>query len=245
MPPAKPTKHNDQHVILIPLSKLMAWDRNPRAHPEENISGIMGSIRRFGLVRKPVLATWPRQKEKQGVIIAGNGVLTALTRLHEADAGHPPPGVDMEGGEWMIAVTPTRFVSKLEAEAYGMADNWHNESSHDDQARVALVLLDLEVANFDMSVLGKPDEEIAALLELAHAGQGSAIPEPEAGEGSGSDGNGEKVTSEGIAKYTLIFDSESQLDRWYRFLTWLKKRYPDAESIGERVHAFIQESEHD
>lgn len=44
-------------------------------------------------------------------------------------------------------------------------------------------------------------------------------------------------------KYELIFDNEEQQERWYDFIGGLKSRYPDCESIAERVIQFIQDNE--
>lgn len=44
-------------------------------------------------------------------------------------------------------------------------------------------------------------------------------------------------------KYELIFDTEEQQQRWYDFIVSLKSRYPDYETIAERVIEFIEEHE--
>jgi ParB-like chromosome segregation protein Spo0J len=145
---------------VIPIQSLIAWDRNPRLHPDDNVAKIAASIRRFGLVRLPVIATWPDQTE--GVIIAGNGVLAALRLLHQGQPHNPPAGVTPD---WGIPVRPAWFPSKLEAEAYGLADNWIAENSQDDPAAVGVLLGELEIANVDVETLGKDLSELKAIMD--------------------------------------------------------------------------------
>lgn len=42
-----------------------------------------------------------------------------------------------------------------------------------------------------------------------------------------------------VISYTIVFDDEQQQEQWYRFLKWLKRELPDAETFGERISAWL------
>lgn len=188
------------HVSMIPVTDLHRWERNPRLHPDSNIAQLCGSLRQFGLARLPVLATWPGQTE--GRIIAGNGITTALQRMYEADAAHPPQGVD-GGTPWMIPVRPRHFDSQMAAEAYGLVDNWSTEASVDDDALVMPILMELQDNGFDMGALFIGQEEIALLLGQTEPPNNAASSNGDANEDE-DDGDGDepKALDAVDSKYT-------------------------------------------
>ena len=57
-------------------------------------------------------------------------------------------------------------------------------------------------------------------------------------EPEGYGGDGEK--SYRVA-YEIIFNDEAEQDKWYEFLTYLRDKYPDAETISERIVSEICE----
>lgn len=44
-----------------------------------------------------------------------------------------------------------------------------------------------------------------------------------------------------VMKTEIIFDNEEQKERWFAFLRYLKQKYPDAETIAERIDWHLQE----
>lgn len=80
-----------------------------------------------------------------------------------------------------------------------------------------------------------------------------AVPFPDAhdspGGAAGGTGDGEGVDGEGAGagglnyaiKYELVFNTEAEQDRWGEFLAYLKKTYPDLETISERVIRYLDE----
>jgi len=140
-------------VKIIHVEALQSWERNPRLHPDDNVARIAASIRRFGLVRLPVLATWPGQDA--GVVIAGNGVSAALRLLRTGQPDNPPAGITPD---WGVPVRPMWFPSQQEAEAYGLADNWIAQDSHDDPALVEVILTEFEAMGVDTDTICVPPE---------------------------------------------------------------------------------------
>jgi len=99
----------------VPAADLVPWDRNPKAHPVENVAGIARSIKRFGFAA-PIVA-WRSRKQ----IVAGHGRLLAAQLLYREDPGQllatdqPAPG--------MVPVRFLEFANDGEAAALAIADN--------------------------------------------------------------------------------------------------------------------------
>ena len=58
----------------------------------------------------------------------------------------------------------------------------------------------------------------------------------------------EATVREVVVQYNIIFDSEDHQQRWYNFLRWLRRTYPDASTVSERLalhceHLGISEQE--
>lgn len=47
-----------------------------------------------------------------------------------------------------------------------------------------------------------------------------------------------------VIQYNLIFDTEGQQEKWYDFIKWLRDRYPDAETLGERIEQYVSEGDY-
>jgi phage terminase large subunit GpA-like protein len=45
-----------------------------------------------------------------------------------------------------------------------------------------------------------------------------------------------------IVQYNIIFDDQAQQDVWFDFIKALKTQYAEAETIGERLVAFIKDT---
>jgi len=42
-----------------------------------------------------------------------------------------------------------------------------------------------------------------------------------------------------VSNYTIVFDTEDELRDFYRFIRLLKKEYPEARTIGTRIHRHL------
>jgi ParB-like chromosome segregation protein Spo0J len=123
----------------LPADSIVTNPRNPRIHDEEQLEGLVESLRHFGQAR-PVLV-----RAENRMLIAGHGVFEAATRagLTEIDAVL-----------WNV--------SQKQADEYLIADNRHHDKSTDDAARIAALLRDLEPENY--LALGFDDDELAKFL---------------------------------------------------------------------------------
>lgn len=154
-----------EHVQLVRLADMAAWERNPHKHPESQLSTLASLVRRFGFTSLPVLATYPGCET--GFVSSGNGRLAVLRLLKSQYPQNPPPGIGVAAdGEWLIPCRPMAFPSKAEAEAQGLSDNWvaSMPGVEDDSEILADILRDLDAEGVDFSGLGKDADDLAKLL---------------------------------------------------------------------------------
>jgi hypothetical protein len=120
-------------------------------------------------------------------------------------------------------------VDDVEAKRIVLADNRTSDGSTYDYMllnEMLLTLPDLEGTGYDKTAL---DQLINAVNPY--------IPELERGD-TGSRGLGTP-----IVHYDIVFDSEEQQAVFYGLIRYLKAKYPDAHSVGERLTLFINELE--
>jgi len=137
------------------IDALVPYARNARVHTEAQVSQIAASIEEFGFAA-PVLA------DERG-IVAGHGRVLAARRLFDNDRpvrlpnGTPVP-------DRCIPVIDCRGWSEAQRRAYILADNKLALNAGWDASALQLELADLSTEEFDMSVLGFSEVELAAIL---------------------------------------------------------------------------------
>ena len=130
-----------------PLERLIPYAKNPRLHSEADLDKIAAAILRWGWTM-PVLA------DEQGVLLAGHARAGAAARL----------------GLKSIPVIVASGWSEEEKRAYRLADNQLAARASWDPERLHTELRELELANFDLGLIGfEPDQ-----LETILAGLGSS-----------------------------------------------------------------------
>ena len=120
-------------------------------------------------------------------------------------------------------------VDDVEAKRIVLADNRTSDGSTYDYMllnEMLLTLPDLQGTGYDKTAL---DQLINAVNPY--------IPELERGD-TGSRGLGTP-----IVHYDIVFDSEEQQAVFYGLIRYLKAKYPEAQSVGERLTKFINELE--
>ena len=135
-----------QQIEYLETEKLIPYARNSRTHSDEQVQQIMGSIKEFGFTN-PVLV------DGDGVIIAGHGRTMAAQRL----------------GMKEVPCLRLAHLTEAQKRAYVIADNKLalNAGWNDDM--LALELRNLRDEDFDLSLTGFDDAELAALLADAVA----------------------------------------------------------------------------
>lgn len=120
---------------------------NARAHNERNLTAIMESLKRFGQM-KPLVVT------ADGIVIAGNGTLTAAQRLG-----------------WGSVEIVRVNLSPEEARAYGIVDNRLNELSDWDTDALMRSIEALSGADGLVDLLGFDDPELDEMFAPAAGDQ--------------------------------------------------------------------------
>ncbi len=108
------------------------------------------------------------------------------------------------------------------ADAYLIADNKIQELTDWDLPALKDILQDLDDGQFDLTLTGFDEKEIEQLMTQFNPGDGE---------------QGEQGV---VIQYNIIFDDEQQQESWFKFIKWLKAKYPEAETIAQRLQIFIE-----
>jgi DNA modification methylase len=151
-----------KRIELWPLKRLKPYDRNARTHSAEQVAQIAASIVEFGFTN-PILV------DSHDGIIAGHGRLMAATEL----------------GLKTVPVVVLDHLSDRQRKAYILADNQLALNAGWDTDLLRAELQDLAEQDFDLSLIGFSDDELADLLpeieELPpEDADADAVPEPPA-----------------------------------------------------------------
>src|SRR5277367_2182253 len=147
-----------KHIEMWLLERLIPWARNPRTHSDAQVAQIAASISEFGF-NNPILV------DTKAGIIAGHGRLLAARKL----------------GLTEVPVIVLDHLSESQKRAYVIADNKLAENAGWDDEMLRVEIAALQHEDFDVSLLGFEDEELARLLAAQDAAAGltdeDAVPE--------------------------------------------------------------------
>jgi len=149
-----------KHIELWLIDRLIPYTRNPRTHNETQIVQIAASISQFGF-NNPILV------DTTNGIIAGHGRLLAARKL----------------GLTEVPVIVLDHLTEAQKRAYIIADNQLALNAGWDEDLLRSELAALQHENFDVSLIGFEDEELARLLAAQDGVEGltdeDAVPELE------------------------------------------------------------------
>ena len=147
-----------QRIEHWPLEKLVPYARNPRTHSEAQVAQIAASIAEFGF-NNPILV------DTTAGIIAGHGRLLAARKLQLQQ----------------VPVIVLDHLSETQKRAYILADNQLALNAGWNEEILRLELGALQDDDFNLSLIGFEDEELARLLAAQEAAEGltdeDAVPE--------------------------------------------------------------------
>lgn len=130
-----------KRIELWPVDRLKPYERNARTHSTEQVAQIAASIVEFGFTN-PILV------DSNDGIIAGHGRLTAAQEL----------------GLKTVPVVVLDHLSDRQRQAYILADNQLALNAGWDTDLLRGELQDLAEQDFDLSLIGFSDDELADLL---------------------------------------------------------------------------------
>ena len=129
------------HVERRSVESLIPYARNARTHSDEQVAQIAASIKEWGWTT-PVLV------DEEGQIIAGHGRVMAARKL----------GIEE------VPVMIARGWSEAQRRAYVLADNQLAANAGWDMDLLKVELGDLNLAGFDLDLIGFDDKMLAGLL---------------------------------------------------------------------------------
>src|SRR5579863_8265706 len=138
-----------KRIELWLIDKLIPFARNPRTHSDAQIAQIAASMTEFGF-NNPILVN-----SKAG-ILAGHGRLLAARKL----------------GLKEVPVIVLDHLTEAQKRAYIIADNQLALNAGWDETLLREELAALQAEDFDTTVLGFEDEELARLLAAQDATEG-------------------------------------------------------------------------
>lgn len=130
-----------KRIELWPLERLRPYERNARTHSAEQVAQIAASIVEFGFTN-PILV------DSHDGIIAGHGRLMAASEL----------------GLKTVPVVVLDHLSERQRKAYILADNQLALNAGWDTDLLRAELQDLAEQDFDLTLIGFSDDELADLL---------------------------------------------------------------------------------
>jgi len=125
-----------------------------------------------------------------------------------------------------VPVIELSGLTPAQKRTYLIADNQLAIEAGWDFDVLRIEVKDLELTGFDLNLLGFADVDAVMGRE----------PEPQVQERKG-----QGATS---LQYNLIFEDEDQRKTWFTFMRRLKGEYPEIETLGERLLAFLTEGGH-
>ena len=129
-------------IEQIKTAALTPYARNSRTHSEEQVAQVAASIREFGFTN-PVLI------DADGVIVAGHGRVMAAKSL----------------GMEKVPCIRLGHLTEAQIRAYVIADNKLAENAGWDEDMLRLEIQHLQSVDFDLSLMGFSDDDLASLLE--------------------------------------------------------------------------------
>jgi DNA modification methylase len=128
------------------VDRLIPYARNPRTHSDTQVAQIASSIREFGF-NNPILV------DTKAGIIAGHGRLLAARKL----------------GLTEVPVIVLDHLTEAQKRAYIIADNQLALNAGWDDSLLGIELAALQAEDFDLSLIGFDDDELARLLAAEDA----------------------------------------------------------------------------
>lgn len=203
-------------IVDKKLSELKPYEKNPR-HNEEAVKYVKNSIKEFGF-KVPIVI------DKDNVIVAGHTRYLASKEL----------------GLETVPCIVADDLSPTQIKAFRLVDNKTSEKSYWDFDLMNQELLDigvdLDMMQFDFR-MPLEDEDFTEFDDDEEDES-----DDDSDDQSSDDGSEPETPSFRIT-YEIVFNTEEEQSRWYKFISAIKKEYPELETISERILKAVEEWE--
>ena len=220
---------SDLESLLHPVDQL---ELLPGNYNSGDIDGVMNSYKEFGQ-RKAIVAK--EKRDGKGVVLAGNTQLQAARRL----------------GWTHIAVSWVREDEgwdDAKASSFAVTDNETGKRGEEDLQAKREMLGQFEddfgllnVAGFDIADLQAMDELIGSGPdEIPLIGDSVLEDDDDGGDDNAPATPVERKKPRAVIQASIIFDTEEQQETWFEFIRWLKREYPEHDTVAERLTEYVQ-----
>lgn len=134
-------KHTSE-MKMVEIDKLIPYVNNARTHSQEQVNKLRGSLREFGFVNPVII-------DSDNNVIAGHGRLMAAK----------------EEGLTEVPCVLVDYLTEAQKKAYILADNRYAQDAGWDEEMLRVEIEALEGMDFDVSLTGFNEDEIADLFE--------------------------------------------------------------------------------
>ncbi len=194
---------------IWPIAKFQNHPKNPNRHSHEQIALLAKIIQVHGWRRPIVVST------RSNLIVKGHGRLMAAKV-----AGLTEAPVEFQDYE-----------SEAEELADLVADNRVAEFAEVDQAFLQGMIAELSNV-IDVDLTGFSEKALASLnSSLPQEAQPSTEAKPKKQR--------QHKIGARVVQYNIVFDDQLQQQQWFAFLKHLATKYPEKETIGDRIIAAI------
>ena len=134
-------KVSSTEMKMIPVDKLVPYVNNARTHSQEQVNKLRGSLREFGFINPVII-------DRDNNVLCGHGRLSAA----------------LEEGYKEVPCVYADNLTEAQKKAYILADNRYAEDAGWDEEILRVEIESLEGMDFDVSLTGFDDQEIADLF---------------------------------------------------------------------------------
>jgi len=219
----KQTKTINSGMKMEPITSLHPAEYNPRNIANEEYRKLKRGLTEFGMV-EPIVVN------QNGTVIGGHQRLKAA-----ADLG------------WTEVPVVRLDLDEKQEKALNLALN--RLSGEWDYSKLTSLLSEFESDfDFDIELTGFDSVEAADLTQIRGIDNstlassfGDSIDEGKDVDGT-SHSSGKEIPGMGIViQYNIIFRDKDEQEIWHAYLKWLKKKYPDMQTISQRLIAEIED----
>ncbi len=194
------------NIEKIKVTELKEAKYNPRQIDDAMFQRLVKTISEYGLVEPIVI-------NGDNTIIGGHQRCKAAVELGFEEV--PCVRVDLDD----------RNEKALNLALNKISGEW-------DGSKLNSLLSDFDINDFDVDLTGFDVFEVAAITSFDDSVDVNREFESEFPEET----HGKPPEERGyIIQYNLVFNDESEKDAWYQWIKSLKDKYPDADTISERV----------
>lgn len=221
------------NIEQMSVGDITPYFNNPRNN-KDAVDIVVTSIEEFGF-QVPIIV------DKDSVIIAGHTRWEAAKRI----------GMDT------VPVIVASGLSDVKAKAFRIMDNKAAEASKWDFVKLLGEFDSLEELDCNMDALGFDMLEVEKLrLDFEPRSETSryemeddderppfdpSSSNPTGNSGSSSEEPEGRKNANPVIQYTIIFNTDDEQTLWYGYLRGLKTKYPESNTIAERLIADLKE----